>query len=287
MLLIIMHNRHNYLQSLAQLAHKQGITDTTIIKKKDIGAHLIGTGTNYFFHKGSILSAYDKAFIAVMKNEQAEHLLDLIENDNSLNLHNIEDKGFICSVPFQRIRNLAPEFFYANNDRLLVRIGNFLKESRILLNVRAANKENSIKEVAALLMDAEEIADFSGFLKDVFDRERTATTAIGNEVAIPHARSEFVKDFVMAIGISREGVEFNSLDGKPTKLIFLIGTSKSKGKKLNKYLEKLAHLSKLLYREDFRNSLLKATKPEEIIELFQNVEADLKNTNFFLRSSSH
>ncbi|MFH1614386.1 MAG: hypothetical protein ABIG61_04790 [Planctomycetota bacterium] len=107
LLIIIMHNKRGYLQSLVRLANKQEITDVTIIECKDIGSYVVGIGTNYFFNQGNISSAYDKAFVAILKKDQVKHFLDSIENDEFLNLLNLEDKGFICTVPFQRIRNLA------------------------------------------------------------------------------------------------------------------------------------------------------------------------------------
>lgn len=276
MLLIIMHNRSDYLQALVQQATKQAVTETTIIEKEGIGSHLLGNSINYIFHKGDISSAYDKAFVAVLENEQAKRLLDSIENNDFLNLLNLGDKGFICSVPFQKIRNLVLEASCVKEERVPIRIGNFLKESQILLNITASNKTDLIKEMAASLKGEKEINDFEVFLTDIFEREKIAPTGIGNEIAIPHARSEAVKDFVIVIGRSHEGIEFNSLDGKPAKLIFLIGTPKSAGGALNTYLNKLAHLSKLLQKEAFRNSLLEATKPEEVVELFQNIEAGSK-----------
>lgn len=276
MLLIIMHNRRDYLQALIQQATKQAVTETTIIEKDGIGSHLLGDSINYIFHKGDISSAYNKAFVAVLENEQAKHLLDSIENDDFLNLLNLGDKGFICSVPFQKIRNLVLEASCVKEERVPIRIGNFLTESQISLNITANNKKDLIKEMAASLKSAKEITDFEVFLADILEREKIAPTGIGNEIAIPHARSEAVKDFVIAVGISREGVKFNSLDGKPAKLIFLIGTPKSARGTLNTYLNKLSHLSRLLQKEAFKNSLLEASRPEEVVELFQNTEAGLK-----------
>ncbi len=149
-------------------------------------------------------------------------------------------------------------------------IADFLKEERILLNLEVSGKEEAIREIANLLVNAKEVSDFDPFLKDVFGREKMATTGIGHEVAIPHARTRAVKDFVIAFGRSRQGVEFNSLDNRPAKLIFLMGTPREKG--LNVYLKILAHLNRLLEKESFRNLLLKAASPKEIIDLFREVE---------------
>ena len=152
-----------------------------------------------------------------------------------------------------------------------MKIGDYLKEEQILLDLKVGKKEEAIKEIATLLKGAKEITDFETFLKNVFEREKLATTGIGHEVAIPHARTNAVKDFVIAFGRSKEGVEFNSLDSKTAKIIFLMATPKEKG--LSTYLKTLAYLSRLLQKESFRNSLLQASSPKEIIDQFKKAEA--------------
>ena len=151
-----------------------------------------------------------------------------------------------------------------------MKVASFLKKERMIMNLEAQTKEEAIKEVANLIKDAPEIIDFESFVKDIFDREALATTAIGSQIAIPHARSDNVKNFVIAFGRSREGIDFNALDNKPVKLIFLMGTPKEEG--INDYLKILAHLTRLLQKETFRESLLKAKSPEEIIEEFEKIE---------------
>lgn len=151
-----------------------------------------------------------------------------------------------------------------------MRIADFLKEDRVLLKLEAGSKEEAIKEIARLLGNSKEITDFDLFLRDIFEREALNTTGIGEHIAIPHARTDAVKDFVIAFGRSSEGIEFNSLDKKPAKFIFLMGTPQENG--LNSYLKILAHLTRLLKHESFREALLKASSPKEVIEEFRKVE---------------
>ncbi|MFH1504954.1 MAG: PTS sugar transporter subunit IIA [Candidatus Omnitrophota bacterium] len=151
-----------------------------------------------------------------------------------------------------------------------MKISDYLKKDRISLCLKAQVKEDAVKELSIFLKGAPEIIDFDLFLKDVFERESLKTTGIGNGIAIPHARTEAVKNFVIVFGKSTEGVEFDSLDAKPVKLIFLMGTPK--GKNLNDYLEILARLTRLLQHESFRNALLQASSPEEIINEFNKAE---------------
>ena len=152
-----------------------------------------------------------------------------------------------------------------------MRIRDYLRDDRMIFDLKARNKKEAIKKISVLLKKADEMIDFDVFLKDVFEREELKTTGIGKEVAIPHARTDAVKDFVMVFAKSPEGVKFNSLDGKPVKLIFLIGTPKKE--KLNNHLKILARLTKLLQEKSFRDSLLNASSSKEIIEKFREVES--------------
>jgi PTS system fructose-specific IIC component len=151
-----------------------------------------------------------------------------------------------------------------------MKIADFLTQDRILLNLKASSKEEAIKEIAGLLGSSKEVIDFDLFLKDVFERESLNTTGIGNHIAIPHARTDAVKDFVIAFGRAPEGIEFNSLDKRPAKFIFLMGTPKEKG--LSNYLKMLARLTRLLNKEDFQEALGKASAPGEVIEQFRKAE---------------
>jgi PTS system fructose-specific IIA component len=139
-----------------------------------------------------------------------------------------------------------------------------------LLNLSASTKEEAIKELSKVLREAGEIKNFAQFLEDVFTREKISSTGIGHGVAIPHARSEAVRDFVIAFGRSQKELEFDAVDNKPVRLIFLMGTPKEK--EINAYLKILAHLTRLMWKENFRNSLLTASSPQEVLDAFREVE---------------
>ena len=151
-----------------------------------------------------------------------------------------------------------------------MKIGDYLKEERILLELKAASKEEAIKELAQLLHGAAEVLNHEQFVKDIFSREALSSTGIGDHVAVPHTRTDAVKEFVIAFGRSSQGLDFKSIDGKPAKFIFLLGTLRKKG--LNSYLKTLAHLTRLLQKEAFQKALLQASHPREIIEAFKKIE---------------
>lgn len=163
-----------------------------------------------------------------------------------------------------------------------MKISDHLKEDMICFDLEATKKQEAIKELGNIInrtkaiyvkyniMYARGITDYNMFLKDVLEREKITTTGIGNEVALPHARTNAVTRFIIALGRSEKGIEFESVDSKKVKLVFLMGTPKTTA--LNQYLVLLAHLTRLLNKKSFRESFLMAKKPTEIIEAFKKIE---------------
>ena len=154
--------------------------------------------------------------------------------------------------------------------RTIMVISDYLKPEQIKLSLEARTKQDAIVELSELLRPHPHVKDLEKFVEETFKRENFSTTGIGHEVAIPHARTDAVSDIVIALGRSSQGIEFDSLDGSPVKLVFLIGTPKSRH--LSTYLSLLAHLTRLLDRETFRKKLLEATSAEAIIDAFRKVE---------------
>ena len=150
-----------------------------------------------------------------------------------------------------------------------VDVRDYIQKEFVNLNLISGRKEDAIRELAQLVENAQEIADFEHFLEDVFERERLETTGIGDETAIPHARTDVVSRLIIAVGRSTHGVEFESLDGRKVKLIFLMGTPKGS---VSHYLKILAQLTRLLKREPFREKLLEAQDGEMVVKLFRGSE---------------
>ncbi len=150
-----------------------------------------------------------------------------------------------------------------------MRISDYLKEEHIVLDLKVDSKKDAIKQIAQLLEGEKKITDFKKFVEDIYDREKLSTTGIGSGIAIPHSRSNSVNDFVIAFGRVPEGVDFDSLDNKPAKLIFLMGTPEEKG--LQNYLQILARLTRLLKKESFKQDILNAAVPQDIINIFKKV----------------
>lgn len=144
-----------------------------------------------------------------------------------------------------------------------------LTQHRTNVPVKARTKAEAIRELAEVLRDAEEVTDFDGFVRDVFERKKDGTTGIGNRVAAPHARTDAVSRFVIAVGTSQDGIDFDSVDGEPVKVVFLMGTPKSP---LGDYLKMLAHLMRLLKERNFVDNLIGAQSAAEMISCFRDAE---------------
>ncbi|MGA1823116.1 MAG: PTS sugar transporter subunit IIA [bacterium] len=273
MLMIIMHNRRDYLENLLSLMQKENITDATIIEKEGIGVALFGDRDSPIMHRGNYSNEYNLGLLAIIRDiEKAKHLLEIMDNDPTLRDLNFDDQGYICTVPFQQVRSLELEASSVKKGALNEKFGKFFTPDRIILDLKAQNKEEAIKEIAALLRESEEINNFDVFVKEIFEREKLASTCIGNGIALPHARSDTVENFVIAFGRSKEGIDFNSLDDQLINLIFVLGTPKRRG--LNTYLKILAHLSRVLQKPAFRNLLLTASRANDIIDEFNRISGD-------------
>ena len=147
-------------------------------------------------------------------------------------------------------------------------VKDYVKKELINLNLLSEKKGDAIRELAQLMEGTGGIVDFERFLEDVFERERLGTTGIGDEIAIPHARTDAVSQLIIALGRSARGVEFESLDGRKVKLLFLMGTPKGS---VSHYLKILAQLTRLLKEGLFREKLLEAQDGERVVALFREI----------------
>lgn len=138
----------------------------------------------------------------------------------------------------------------------------------VILEMVAETKEDAAAQLAAKLFEQERISDLSGFLKDVNAREHQMATGLPGGIGLPHARSEFVQQISIAVGITKFGhsLDFGAVDG-PATVILLIGTPDSS---FSAHLEVLATLARSLFKENFRESLRRAHDAEVIAELINS-----------------
>lgn len=151
-----------------------------------------------------------------------------------------------------------------------MKIMDFLNKKAISVNIKAADKEGVIRELVDILARATDIKNEEELVKAILAREALGSTGIGQGVGIPHAKSQAVKELVAAFGLSRAGVNFDSLDGEPVYLFFLlIAPEESAGP----HLKALARISRVLKDKYFRDLLKKAKGENEILHIIQEEDA--------------
>jgi fructose-specific phosphotransferase system IIA component len=144
-----------------------------------------------------------------------------------------------------------------------------LQPSCVKVPVESRDKEAVIAELVDLLDAKGLLSDRNAALQAVLTRERIQSTGTGAGIAIPHGKCSAVKELVMAVGIAREPIEFQSVDRKPvTILLLLISPTDQTGP----HIQALARISRLMLNEDFRRKFEKAASAEEAYELLGNQE---------------
>ena len=141
-----------------------------------------------------------------------------------------------------------------------------LRAENVLIGLRAKRNMAAIRELAGVLDGDEAILDHKGFLADIIRREQQASTGIGHGVAVPHAHEDSIRRQILAVGISKDGVDFGAVDGAPVQIVALLATPKKHHKK---HMELLASLSRLLQHEDVRQGLLRAADADQVLEIFK------------------
>jgi len=149
------------------------------------------------------------------------------------------------------------------------RLAALLRPETIKLDLAAKQKNAALREVAELLIPTNGIANFESFYREVLERERVSNTALGHDVAIPHARTEQCTEILIAIGRCAEGVDFDGKGLSPVRLIFLIGTPKQM---VTDYLRVVGNLARLLRRDDLRQQLLDAPDAAAFIKILAAAE---------------
>lgn len=147
----------------------------------------------------------------------------------------------------------------------MISIGNLLSVETICLDLPGSDKASAIEHLADLLERTGKLDSKPEFLRAVWDREAQITTGIGMGIAIPHGKSNAVREPVIALGRSAQGINFQSLDGEPAHLILLLAVPEAAAG--DEHLRILASLARMLVDEEFRRALLAARTEEEILEV--------------------
>lgn len=148
-------------------------------------------------------------------------------------------------------------------------ITSLLTSDLVNVSLKAGNKFQAIEELIDVLADNKMLKDRSLALDDVIEREQYLSTGLEHGLAVPHGKSKAVTHLVMAMGICKDGVDFDSLDGNPTKIIFLLVSPKNTS---GPHIKALAKITRQLRDSETREKLLQAKSSEVIISIFKTIE---------------
>ncbi|MDD5019933.1 MAG: PTS sugar transporter subunit IIA [Candidatus Omnitrophica bacterium] len=149
-----------------------------------------------------------------------------------------------------------------------MKIMDFLSEEAITTDLKSVNKTDAIKELVDLLIASGDVdkKDKSKVVELLLAREALGSTAIGHNVGIPHAKADCIKNLVGAFGLSRKGVDFDSLDGEPVYIFFLLLAPQDSA---GPHLKALARISRLIKDKYFRDTLKGAREKKDVTRIIE------------------
>lgn len=151
-----------------------------------------------------------------------------------------------------------------------MRLSNIIKEKNILLEMKAQKKEEALAELATYLKKQKLINHEKEIIEKLLQRETLGSTALGEGIAIPHCKAKGIKNPILMVGLSRNGVNFEAPDGKPVKVFFLLITSPD-DPSLN--LQILALIAQLVKKSpELKSKLLAAEDAQEALEIIREQE---------------
>ena len=152
-----------------------------------------------------------------------------------------------------------------------MKIQDLLNKKVMLLDLQATTKEAAIDEMINSLVDNGVVTDFDVFKAGIMAREAQTSTGLGDGIAMPHSKNAAVKEATVLFAKSNNGVDYESLDGQPTDLFFMIAAPEGAN---DTHLAALAELSKYLMQDGFADRLRKVTSPDEVIAAFDTGEKE-------------
>ena len=152
-----------------------------------------------------------------------------------------------------------------------MKITDLLSEESIELNVEAKDKNDIIDKMTRLMLKTGRINNLEKYKKLVLKREEEGSTGVGEEIAIPHGKGECVTEPGLVAMVVPNGVDYNALDGKPVKLLFMIAAPNTSD---NLHLDVLSRLSTILMDSNFKNKLISAKSKDEFLKIIDETEKE-------------
>jgi len=151
-----------------------------------------------------------------------------------------------------------------------MKISDILEEKLVVANLAGNTKDDIINSMIELVSQSPKVLDKEKVRSAIFEREKIMSTGVGNGFAIPHGKTDGVADVVAAFSITAQPIDYQSLDEKPVRLVFLLV---GRDNMVGPHIKLLSRISRLMNKEGFRNKLLEAKTSHDVIEAFHQEEA--------------
>ncbi len=150
-------------------------------------------------------------------------------------------------------------------------LSDFIEQSRIVLDIPDTGKEEIIRTLVKKIASGNKKLNEQQAVKAVYERENLGSTGIGEGIAIPHAKFDFIEDPLVAIGVSKDGVNFEAIDNLPVHIVILI-LGPSDEDHHDKYLELMKHTTRLLKQDVLRQKIADVPKTADVKDIIRTYE---------------
>ena len=150
-----------------------------------------------------------------------------------------------------------------------MKVSELLKPDFIISDLQGNTKEEIINELIDLFKNDPRVEDIEKVRNSVLEREKVMSTGVGKGFAIPHGKTNAVKEIIGAFGRLKDGIDYESLDCNPVNLVFLLV---GKDNLISTHIKLLSRISRLMNKDDFRHRLAEANSADEIVKLFSEEE---------------
>jgi len=206
------------------------------------------------------LSMYcDELEITLETNREDSAFISTLVYETLVDLHKVVEKLKDLSKPESMKKEIL-----STESRKKINIQKHLDVGCIILNLKGNTKEEIIRELVDSLDKRKKLLDKEIVLTDIFEREKTMSTGLENGIATPHGRTKGVDQMSVAIGIKKEGIDFNSLDQKPSNIFIMIVSSVNVS---GPHVQMLSAIANIVTSEENRRKILDAKTTEEIYQL--------------------
>ncbi|PIW70819.1 MAG: PTS sugar transporter subunit IIA [Ignavibacteriales bacterium CG12_big_fil_rev_8_21_14_0_65_30_8] len=153
-----------------------------------------------------------------------------------------------------------------------MKVSEILKTENIIPSLKATTKKDAINELIDLFKNDERVINLEEIRNSIFSREEIMSTGVGKGFAIPHGKTNATTEVLSAFGIARTPIDFQSLDGNPVQLIFLLI---GRDNMVSMHIKLLSRISRLMNEDEFRKKLLNTETSEELYKIFKEEEEKL------------